>query len=302
MSLHEDHLVVAEVEDRGEHVRRVLRRPGELSAYARATRAGVSRRPSRSGSSPMATSISRTAASARSCRSRAGPRRTSTATRRRASSRVHLGVRRHLSAAPRVLRVGGRGHVRGTTWPFEAAFSAGVSTGGTLGDRSVVAGQPDLARLGRLTHRLEDLRELAPGSASPSRAVAQHEGVEHVAVLDAGSRTPRRARRPSARAPRRRRPRRRPRSSRARGPCRGPGRPRRVLPELDRAEPLAHAVLGDHLAGDLGGLLDVVGRPRSSGRGTRAPRPPARPSRTRAGRAARCGSWSTCPRSACTIV
>ena len=30
--------------------------------------------------------------------------------------------------------------------------------------------------------------------------------------------------------------------------------------ELERAEPLAHAVLGDHAAGDRGGLLDVVGR------------------------------------------
>ncbi len=39
--------------------------PARISAYARATRAGVSRSPSRSGSSPTARSSSRTAASAR---------------------------------------------------------------------------------------------------------------------------------------------------------------------------------------------------------------------------------------------
>ena len=33
-----------------------------------------------------------------------------------------------------------------------------------------------------------------------------------------------------------------------------------AVAELARAQPLAHAVLGDHAAGDLGGLLDVVGR------------------------------------------
>src|SRR5579862_5481077 len=41
------------------------RRPANCSAYARATRAGVSRRPSRSGSSPIANRISRTARSMR---------------------------------------------------------------------------------------------------------------------------------------------------------------------------------------------------------------------------------------------
>ena len=39
--------------------------PAKFSSYARATRAGVSLRPSRSGSSPIAISNSRTAASAR---------------------------------------------------------------------------------------------------------------------------------------------------------------------------------------------------------------------------------------------
>ena len=39
--------------------------PAKISLYARATRAGVSRRPSRSGSSPTAISSSRTAFSAR---------------------------------------------------------------------------------------------------------------------------------------------------------------------------------------------------------------------------------------------
>src|SRR4051794_26118644 len=45
------------------------RRPLNISAYIRATRAGVSRRPSRSGSSPTAARISRTA---RSMRGRSG--------------------------------------------------------------------------------------------------------------------------------------------------------------------------------------------------------------------------------------
>ncbi|CAM5470359.1 hypothetical protein SVIOM342S_02569 [Streptomyces violaceorubidus] len=40
-------------------------RPANISLYARATRAGVSLRPSRSGSSPTAISSSRTAFSAR---------------------------------------------------------------------------------------------------------------------------------------------------------------------------------------------------------------------------------------------
>ena len=42
------------------------RRPPYISAYARATRSGVSRRPSRSGSSPIPIRISRTAATTRS--------------------------------------------------------------------------------------------------------------------------------------------------------------------------------------------------------------------------------------------
>ena len=71
-----------------------------------------------------------------------------------------------------------------------------------------------------------------------------------------------------------------------------------LLAELDRTDALAHAVLRDHRAGDGRGLLDVVGR---AGRRVvedellgRRGRPACRP----AGRASRCGSWSTCPRPA----
>ena len=58
----EDQLVVTDLERRRQHVLRLLEEPGEHLRVGRATRAGVSRNPSRSGSSPIPTRISRTAA------------------------------------------------------------------------------------------------------------------------------------------------------------------------------------------------------------------------------------------------
>ena len=70
------------------------------------------------------------------------------------------------------------------------------------------------------------------------------------------------------------------------------------LAELDGADPLAHAELGDHLAGHARWPSRCRSRRRWSGRGRRPPPRRGRRGRRRAGRGSRCGSWSTCRRSA----
>src|SRR3954451_12855900 len=175
--------------------------PCVSSAYARATRSGVSRRPSRSGSSPMAISSSRTAAAARSWSKAAiavGPSGVTRFTTMPRASRLVA-----LAAA------GGR-------WPRRARAHARVAvdvptrTGRgehdgalrSVGDRAVgrrltdLLGDPDRwdARGpgGRgagprgahraAAQRLEDLGDLGLVEGLPLHQ-GEHEGVQDVAVL-----------------------------------------------------------------------------------------------------------------------
>src|SRR5579862_6099044 len=189
------------------------RRPANCSAYARATRAGVSRRPSRSGSSPIANRISRTA---RSMRGRsnsslvmhpvssvaAGPAvvvhvlavaRTVIAVARAAIAvavpvlAVAIAVAARRPRPPRVvaerLAVGGQGQAR----PPGAAVGGGQ--GEFLGreHRRAVRGQAlAVAGVGAADRPLhdgrEDLQDLGPGYRLLVQQ-PQHQRVEHVAVL-----------------------------------------------------------------------------------------------------------------------
>ena len=114
----QDQLVVVLVEGLVEHRVGSAYSPARISPYARATRAGVSRRPSRSGSSPTAMSSSRIAASARAWSSSgtARPSARATAWAPRGtwpSPSLDPGV---LSSGPRRRTGGagpGRGRVRG---------------------------------------------------------------------------------------------------------------------------------------------------------------------------------------------
>ena len=241
-------------------------RPAKISAYERATRAGVFRRPSRSGSSP-------TRAGSRGRPPRSGAGRPARGRRRPVPSRSS--TRRTYSPAPgdggrrRVVAGDEAGHVRLTGL-------GGLVLRGVLVERlavqalplvrphdrwhrrhrAVLAREPDRAQVA-LLHRGEDLGQLV----LVERLVLEqrdHEVVEDLAVL--GEHLPRLVVR---------------RLDQLahlvvdhRGDALGvvalvahvaaeedlarPG------PELDRAHPLAHAELGDHLAGGGGGLLDVV--------------------------------------------
>src|SRR5674476_902919 len=154
--------------------------PAKISAYDRASRAGVSWRPSRPGSSPTAISRSRTAFSTASASYRPG-------------CGVASVIARSLSARGRG-RIIGRGlvHVRGRD-PIH--FPVRVEIGGLgvdlrlqrhldrreVRDGSFLAREPDLASLA-LDDRGEDLRELR----LVERLLLQKrgdQGVEHRAVV-----------------------------------------------------------------------------------------------------------------------
>ena len=244
-----------------------IERPAKISAYERATRAGVFRRPSRSGSSPTASRISRTAASIRGRSTGPGP--TSPVPSRSSTRRTY-------SPAP---GDGGRGGDSPGTKPGHVRLAGlgGLVLRGVLVERlavqalplvrahdgrhrrhrAVLAGEPDRAQVA-LLHRREDLGELV----LVERLVLEqrdHEVVEHLAVL--GEHLPRLVVRGLDQLAHL--------VVDHRGDALGvvalvahvaaeedlarPG------PELDRAHALAHAELGDHLARGGGGLLDVVG-------------------------------------------
>ena len=252
------------------------RSPANISAYARATRAGVSCRPSRSGSSPIAIRISRTAASARAWSKSARPRpgRRSgvvigSVTRQRclAPGRAAWGRPAARPAVAVDVATGpgrrddhaGALRARSASAPLAATrsrISCGISTGGMVDGLRV--GEP--VQAGRFG---------AGASASKTSATCclverllleqrQHQGVEHVAVLlqdverllvgvgeQLGDLL-----------------------VDDRGDVLGvvavvadvaaQERLGVVGAELDRAQPLGHAVLGDHRPGQVGGLLDVV--------------------------------------------
>src|SRR3954447_14744891 len=245
------------------------RMPAVSSAYARATRWGVSRSPSRSGSSPIAISSSRTAAAARSW-SNAG---------------TSAGERSGQAIASVMRRGSGRWLGDGRTRPDRPAVH--VAAGPRRGqDRARLGLGLGAVGLGPVADRLRDLdgrdlRRVAvgrPGPRGPRRAQAQlledggdlllverllvhqleHQAVEDVAVLledvegllvgvgqellgllvdDRGDVLGVVLGVPEVAAQE---------------------RLAVALAELDRTEPVGHAVLGDHRPGHRGRLLDVV--------------------------------------------
>src|SRR3954454_16375786 len=242
-------------------------RPAKISAYIRATRAGVSTKPSRSGSSPMASRISRTAAAIR-CWSTGAPPAVSPTWLPGALGRPPRGALLGGAVAGRPA-VGRRSRPAAAVGaPVGAALE--VADVGRPHQRELVGREHGRDVLGRATtdafedagrplrHRREYLRELLLADGLLVEQ-SQHEFVQHITVLDEDL-------------------------------------PRFVvrtfdegldllvdllgdvlgvvalvthvaaeedfalaLPETDGAEGVAHAVLHHHRAGDLRRLLDVVG-------------------------------------------
>ena len=276
------------------------------SAYARATRAGVSRRPSRSGSSPIAASSSRTAASARAW-SKSG-------TSSGARSGTVIGS---VTVRPGSAGSGVSGSTSGPPWTSPPA-PGGVRIaprrlrllGGDVGVDPVADLLRDVDRRDRRTARARASRSTPDGSGSSAQRLEdrgdlglvegllveqrEHQGVEDVAValedlegllvgvaqqrldllVDRGG-----------------------------GLLGVVARVAHVaaqeglgvaVAELDRAEALGHAVLGHHRAGQAGRLLDVVAGTGGRRRGRSAPPRPCRRACRRGCRASRCASGSTC--------
>src|SRR4051812_37314116 len=174
----------------------IIRSPAVSSAYARATRSGVCLRPSRSGSSPIAISSSRTAATARSW-SNTAP----------VTSRALTGPMFTDGSLGRLRGVGSRGRratVDVTAGRRRRQHHAGVLLLGPRGVRPGPVGRGREDLLGHLHRR--DRRRLAvgrPGPCGTAVAAAQrredlghlrlveglllqeleHQRVEHVAVL-----------------------------------------------------------------------------------------------------------------------
>src|SRR6478672_5533871 len=173
----------------------VIRRPDVSSAYALATRAGVSRSPSRVGSSPIAASSSRTAASARAW-SNAG-------TSPGARSTIPIGSVMRAASPGREVGAGTGADPRVTV---DVATRAGRGDdgararvgGGPVGGRAVadLLGHLDRRELGGVaergpgprrtlrpaTQRLEDARHLLLVEGLLVEEL-EHEVVEDVAVL-----------------------------------------------------------------------------------------------------------------------
>src|SRR5947209_20374305 len=130
--------------------------PAKISAYIRATRAGVSRRPSRSGSSPIAARISRTAAAMRGWSM--APPRTVSATQLAAGA---------LGAAPRRRLL--RGAVRR---PSGAAAAVGAAVRTPLQVGHVT--RPEQCQLVGREHRRDVLRRAPPGAFEDAGRAFRH--------------------------------------------------------------------------------------------------------------------------------
>src|SRR5699024_4773784 len=165
-------------------------RPSKTSSYMRATREGVSSRPSRSGSSPIAARISRTAASMRGLSTAiSAPRPVGAggAVVPVAPAAAGLAaVRGDRDLRALASRAGPRGRVRlhrlARVMGLGARRGGGAAHGGRREGGALGAGDPHLARR-LLLHVPEDLCELA----LVQRLLLQQlldEAVEHVAVLD----------------------------------------------------------------------------------------------------------------------
>src|SRR5699024_1857802 len=163
-------------------------RPSKTSSYMRATREGVSSRPSRSGSSPIAARISRTAASMRGLSTAiSAPRPVGAggAVVPVAPAAGLAAVRGARDLRALAARVGQLGRVRlqrlARVMGLGARRGGGAAHGGRREGGALGAGDPHLARR-LLLHVPEDLCELA----LVQRLLLQQlldEAVEHVAVL-----------------------------------------------------------------------------------------------------------------------
>src|SRR6516164_11326601 len=243
------------------------RRPANCSAYILATRAGVSISPSRSGSSPTASSISRTARSIRSWstggRSAGGPGVSSSTADRSlivASSVVDI-ARRRAPVEPEAERLP-VGRQRAVT------AEPGTRTRGECEllrrqDRRTVGRQPlavaGVGAAGRaLLHGGEDLEDLLAGQGFLVEP-PQHQVVQDVAALH--EHFPRLVVRGLDHPLDLLVDRRRDLLGVVPAVPHFPAEERLAVAaaELPGAEPLAHAILGHHAAGNLGGLVDVVG-------------------------------------------
>ena len=309
---------MAEVEGGGQHVRRVAAAGRRTSPRTPGRPApGCPRSPSRSGSSPIAISSSRTAASARAWSNAARARRRRPASVPRSASTIDVTSRD-------ARRLGRRAPAPRSPWPAvrRAAAAPAAAVRGAVGrarwplprPRPAPAGVAPAARSdGGALAESQSTRAHRRRFASGSKIRGDLGLVERL-LLEQLERRARRARRgsrsrisqASSWAPlderadllvdRSRRP---PRSSRARGPCRGRGRPRRCAwPSLIAPSRSLMPYCVTIARATRGGLLDVVATRRWSGRGRPAPRRRGRPACRPAGRASRCGSWSTCPRRA----
>src|SRR5215218_4816757 len=215
------------------------RRPEVISSYMRATRPGVSRRPSRSRSSPIPSRTRRT------------PRSTLSGSKAPAAG----GTRWPTSPWPSCSTVTGGSVGRGAVL---GAGDAGLVPGAAAVGADVAGGRGHDAAGRALDHRGEDLGQLLLADGLLLHQRLDH-GVGHVAVggqdlLGLGVGLVDEA--PHLLVD-------------LEGDLLGVvllvaevAAQEHVLllgAEDQRAEPVAHAVLADHLAGDLGGLLDVVG-------------------------------------------
>ena len=173
--LHQHHLVMAEVERRGEHIcgASAAGRPASRRTSGRRA-AGVSRRPSRSGSSPMAISSSRTAAAARSW-SKGLVTTSSWAGAMGSTTGALAGLRHHDSAPCSTRRA--------------VACSVTVSPASSLrlrtGPRSDTGRSVDDSQIWRCCRlRRSARRSQRPRACRASRGrAARRPGVEHVSVL-----------------------------------------------------------------------------------------------------------------------
>src|SRR5699024_6219780 len=164
-------------------------RPWKTSAYMRATRAGVSTRPSRSGSSPIAERISLTAASMRgwsTAISAFRPLGGVVAVAAGAGTGARLAaVRRAGDLRSLTARVGPLG--RGRLQPLAGVVLLGARRGGGAADGrsgqcgALGAGDPDLARR-LLLHVAEDLGELVLAQGLALQQLLD-QAVQHVAVV-----------------------------------------------------------------------------------------------------------------------
>src|SRR5699024_8906310 len=139
-------------------------RPSKTSSYMRATREGVSSRPSRSGSSPIAARISRTAASMRGLSTVISALRPLTAVVAvTGPAGPGTALRRAGDLRPLAARVGQLGRVR--LQRLARVVLLGAARRGRRADgrrrqrRPLLAGDPHLAG-GLLLHVAEDLGEL----------------------------------------------------------------------------------------------------------------------------------------------